>query len=361
MEDQLITAVEAEEHHRKVHDVTTRRAVEVGRIDGEMNLGTHSRLRLEAVRASGLLDGLYQKRQTQTYAAPRVFARLGVKGVEGAPSGRRVHSLAVVDDPHPECGALLCDVNFHPRCTGFDAVVSEVKDHMGERPVHGLTVPPGRAAVKLGCPLSVVTGDILIEFSGRLPAVAIKRVLAYTRGIMKLIAVGVGLYAVWMTATGVPDAVTAVLGAVLSVAGTVLFRGLIHGEGWIGTSDQIRERTEPVSLRTRLRQLAFLILFVPVFAWKVFTSAVNLAVLAFKPSLDFWPGIVKVKGGLRTLTATTVFSNLITLTPGTLTMDYDPEEDDLYVHWIDVTDYGDVTFDDRVTGGLRYWVKRIFE
>ncbi|TVQ96068.1 MAG: hypothetical protein EA403_17080 [Spirochaetaceae bacterium] len=178
---------------------------------------------------------------------------------------------------------------------------------------------------------------------------------------MKHIAVGFGLYAVWMTVTGAPDAFTVVLGAALSIAGVVLFRGLVHGEEWIGQPDQIGGRTEAVRLRTRLRQVAFLILFVPVFAWKVFTSAVNLAVLSFKPSLDFWPGIVKVKGGLRTLTATTLFANLITLTPGTLTMDYDPEEDDLYVHWIDVTDYGDVTFDDRVTGGLRYWVKRILE
>jgi multicomponent Na+:H+ antiporter subunit E len=176
---------------------------------------------------------------------------------------------------------------------------------------------------------------------------------------MKTVILGIGLLAVWLTVTSDLDAPTVVIGVVLTLLGIVQFRGLIHGERWIGRPERIGAVAG--SPRRYLARVLFLFLFAPVFAWKVFVSAVQLAALSLKPNLDFWPGIVRVKGGFRSLTATTVFANLVTLTPGTLTMDYDQDNDDLYVHWIDVTDYGDVTFDDRVTGGLRRWVRRILE
>lgn len=53
------------------------------------------------------------------------------------------------------------------------------------------------------------------------------------------------------------------------------------------------------------------------------------------------------------MSGTALFANLLTLTPGTLTIDYDEDDDALYVHWIDVTGYGEADFDRRVTSGLR--------
>ncbi|MFW5686230.1 MAG: Na+/H+ antiporter subunit E, partial [Spirochaetota bacterium] len=108
-----------------------------------------------------------------------------------------------------------------------------------------------------------------------------------------------------------------------------------------------------------LRRLAWVLVFVPVYLWKVLLSGFGMAFLALKPSIDFWPGIVRVEGKLNTVSGTALFANLLTLTPGTLTIDYDEDDDALYVHWIDVTGYGEADFDRRVTSGLRVWMKRI--
>ncbi|TVQ18970.1 MAG: hypothetical protein EA382_17030 [Spirochaetaceae bacterium] len=174
------------------------------------------------------------------------------------------------------------------------------------------------------------------------------------------------LFVAWIVFIGAPDFAAIVLGLVVSVTTVIVIRTMTTGERWLGRVDRPLSAAEPAfdalsapTLADRLRSLGSLIVFVPVFAAKIVASGANLAFLALKPTMDFWPGIVRVHGGLPTVSQTAVFAGLITLTPGTLTLDYDPEGDDLYVHWIDVTGYGDVTFDDRVTSGLREWVRRI--
>jgi multicomponent Na+:H+ antiporter subunit E len=47
------------------------------------------------------------------------------------------------------------------------------------------------------------------------------------------------------------------------------------------------------------------------------------------------PGIVKIQPQLKSHTALTMLANSITLTPGTLTVDMD-EDNNLYIHWINV-------------------------
>ena len=172
------------------------------------------------------------------------------------------------------------------------------------------------------------------------------------------------LFGAWVVFIGTPDAAVIVLGLIVSCSAVIAFRTMTSGERWLGRVDRPApssgpwpEQTAPTVAR-RLRAFATFVVFVPVFIAKIVASGANLAFLALKPTMDFWPGIVRVRGGLPTVSQTAVFAGLITLTPGTLTLDYDPDGDDLYVHWIDVTGYGDVTFDDRVTSGLREWVRR---
>lgn len=50
------------------------------------------------------------------------------------------------------------------------------------------------------------------------------------------------------------------------------------------------------------------------------------------------PGIVRVRSGQKTDLGTMLTANSITLTPGTLTVDVDPETNDLYVHVIHLSD-----------------------
>ncbi|TVR53707.1 MAG: hypothetical protein EA426_17705 [Spirochaetaceae bacterium] len=177
---------------------------------------------------------------------------------------------------------------------------------------------------------------------------------------MKKLVFGIAVFAAWAAFTVNRTVPALAIGLGLSAIGVLVFGSLLDGRTWIGRSDAITA-AGPQRRGRLLVRMMWLVVFIPVFIGKVIWSGVTLAFLALKPNMDFWPGIVRVDGGLTSITATTVFAGLITLTPGTLTMDYDEENDNLYVHWIDVTGYGDVAFDDRVTGGLRQWVRRISE
>ena len=58
-------------------------------------------------------------------------------------------------------------------------------------------------------------------------------------------------------------------------------------------------------------------------AYRVITGRIN-------------PGIVKISPNLKTDLGISMLANSITLTPGTLTVDIDEDNNDLYIHWINV-------------------------
>ena len=62
----------------------------------------------------------------------------------------------------------------------------------------------------------------------------------------------------------------------------------------------------------------------------------HVAYIVLHPMLPIKPGIIKIKTKLKKDTSLTFLSNSITLTPGTLTIDIDPDKQNLYIHWIDV-------------------------
>lgn len=72
------------------------------------------------------------------------------------------------------------------------------------------------------------------------------------------------------------------------------------------------------------------------FLWEMFKANLHVAYIVIHPKLPIKPGIVKIKTELKKDSAITVLTNSITLTPGTLTVDVNPEKGEIYVHWIDV-------------------------
>ena len=72
------------------------------------------------------------------------------------------------------------------------------------------------------------------------------------------------------------------------------------------------------------------------FLWEMFKANLHVAYIVIHPKLPIKPGIVKIKTKLTKDSAITVLTNSITLTPGTLTVDVNPEKGEIYVHWIDV-------------------------
>jgi multicomponent Na+:H+ antiporter subunit E len=93
---------------------------------------------------------------------------------------------------------------------------------------------------------------------------------------------------------------------------------------------------------------------------KEFTLSVwRVARLVTSPSMRFQPGLLTVPLTLTRDAEITLLANLITLTPGTLTVDVAEDRSYLLVHAVDAPD-PDATRDDIVTGFQRL-IKEAFE
>jgi multicomponent Na+:H+ antiporter subunit E len=79
---------------------------------------------------------------------------------------------------------------------------------------------------------------------------------------------------------------------------------------------------------------AFLYFFV--FLWEMMKANIHVASIVLHPLCPIRPGIVKIRTCLTRDAAITVLGNSITLTPGTFTIDVNPEKKELYIHCIEV-------------------------
>lgn len=94
--------------------------------------------------------------------------------------------------------------------------------------------------------------------------------------------------------------------------------------------------------------------------FKEFTLSVwRVARLVTSPSMRFRPGLLRVPLTLTRDAEITLLANLITLTPGTLTVDVAEDRSHLLVHAVDAPD-PKATRDDIVTGFQRL-IKEAFE
>ena len=91
---------------------------------------------------------------------------------------------------------------------------------------------------------------------------------------------------------------------------------------------------ERTALTRNVRALPYATLYVGVFLKELLTANVDVAYRVLAPSMPIEPDVVVVPLRVETDAAITTIANSITLTPGTLTMDYDDETNTLYVHGI---------------------------
>lgn len=112
------------------------------------------------------------------------------------------------------------------------------------------------------------------------------------------------------------------------------------------------------------RILMFIFVYVPelafIFLFRIIEANVNVARHVIK--MDINPGIIKIHTDLRSHTAVTALANIITLTPGTLTLDVKEtlEGNTLYVHWIDMKTMSTEEAGEIIKGGVDEWLQRIF-
>jgi len=75
-----------------------------------------------------------------------------------------------------------------------------------------------------------------------------------------------------------------------------------------------------------------------VFAWELLKANIAVLKVAFSPKMKMAPGIVAMPVALDSNAELTLLANMITLTPGTISMDISPENDTIFVHALDCSD-----------------------
>lgn len=157
---------------------------------------------------------------------------------------------------------------------------------------------------------------------------------------MNLYAITLIMALIWAAVSGSATMHNLVFGFVLSALALGLIRERINGTGYI----------------TRCLRFASL-------AWLFFVelakSAWKVMVMVLSPKLDLQPGIFAYPLKVERDFEITLLANLITLTPGTLSVDVSDDRKILYVHAIDCADVEGTIKD--IAEGFERKIIRTFE
>lgn len=115
---------------------------------------------------------------------------------------------------------------------------------------------------------------------------------------------------------------------------------------------------ERVNLARTLTGIPYILLYILTFSKEIVVANVDVAYRTLVPWTAIEPQVILIPLRVETDFGITTIANSITITPGTITMDYDPDENALYVHAIDGRDV------DAVVEPIREWedyALRIFD
>jgi multicomponent Na+:H+ antiporter subunit E len=82
----------------------------------------------------------------------------------------------------------------------------------------------------------------------------------------------------------------------------------------------------------------YIVAYILIFLKEVIVANVDVAYRVLAPNMPLEPQVILVPLRVETDLGITTIANSITITPGTITLDHDPEENALYVHMIDGRD-----------------------
>lgn len=129
---------------------------------------------------------------------------------------------------------------------------------------------------------------------------------------------------VWAALKGAFTPLNLVAGAIFGLAVLLLVRPLYEGVG--------PEKATPgnvIGFFKRLFWIGELLLY---FVYELVQSSIEVAQTVFRPDMQLNPGIVSLPLDCTTGLEITTLANLISLTPGTLSLEVSPDEDKLYIH-----------------------------
>ncbi|MCM2451832.1 Na+/H+ antiporter subunit E [Agrobacterium vitis] len=136
---------------------------------------------------------------------------------------------------------------------------------------------------------------------------------------MRLLILNLLMAIIWVAGTGSASLHNLLFGFVLSLAVVGLLREQIGGVSYLNRTWRI---------------LSLLLLFLSELA----KSAWKVTIMVLSPGLDIKPGIFAFPLSVERDFEITLLANLITLTPGTLSVDVSEDRKILYVHALDCSD-----------------------
>lgn len=106
------------------------------------------------------------------------------------------------------------------------------------------------------------------------------------------------------------------------------------------------------------RKAILLVEFAAYFVWQLILANVRMAYDMIRPANQLRPGVIAVPLDVESDWEITVLSNLITLTPGTMTLDLSSDRKVLYVHAMDASDIQHAR--NEIKQGFERRVKELF-
>lgn len=156
-----------------------------------------------------------------------------------------------------------------------------------------------------------------------------------------------GLTAVWTVLFATWDWRTILVGAIIATLLTVLGRRLEH--------PRLSSRPE---IHATLKPLGTVWLIIA-FIRELFLSAFQVAGQAWRPRLELTPGIITVPLEVESDAEIATLASLISLTPGTLSVEVSPDRTLLYVHALSIDGDGSET-SEQILARLERPVQRAF-
>ncbi|ERJ05195.1 Sodium-proton antiporter protein [Halorhabdus tiamatea SARL4B] len=136
--------------------------------------------------------------------------------------------------------------------------------------------------------------------------------------------IGVALAALWLFVNGVELAPMPLAGAALS--GLAIGMPIAYLFRRFYASD--------IAIGGLLRSIPATVIYLVLFLTELITANVDVAYRVLAPSMPIEPDVIEIPLRVESDAAITTIANSISLTPGTLTMDYNPDRNSLYVHAI---------------------------
>ena len=147
----------------------------------------------------------------------------------------------------------------------------------------------------------------------------------------------------WMALWGSFDLGTAVVGVFVALLSTGIVRQLY------GNRRPWPSRQPSLIRFVRLLQLGV------IFLWELIRATFSVTKEVLRPRIRIHPAVIAVPLDVRTDVQITALANLVSLTPGTLSIDVSPDRRTLYVHALTIDDDGTETRR-AIKTRLEHWV-----